>query len=618
MPSMSPPPEPILKHVPAWKKLGLKLKFAKEEPEESQPRENGTVDRKKRKTRAGEEHGGENTQVERSVKKVKKSKSRVEESHQDEGMHKEDNKDSQSSIKEPAKLLNGYNKSSNEPTKGEGSSKKAKKTKVKTDVSTAPNPSKHPNAQEQESAPPVTSKTTPSSKGKSVTFTPDTKTTDGDSVKNLYKTWIAKQIATDPSFNPSTLSPALKPILPSVVASPASPTPLTSASPSISDPTSKKPQKKPKTRLPKISSGAGPSRFDTVLAYLTAHQTTPQTWKFSKAHQNQILKHLFSLRHIPSSYDSALLTYIRGLKGTSARSRLRQDALAVRDEDEKWLSSEPLETEKMQNETAAQCNARRRRDYEAAVARFKQTLRDKEDEREELERELSGEKEEEEERFRKRKRAELVLWSVGPEETVVVEEPPIPSSSTPQNNITFGRNDAPPRLNSGIAQLVHAAQDPGPAPRVGRGVGMGMGGVEAIDAGGIARGSRGKKVVFGNDDDDDGAAAVAKKIGGTNNDFGRANGAGVGQANGIPREIKKFESGIGASNGREATMKKKRKRKTRTGVPDDDDSSSSSESSSSEEEQQPQKRQTVVANGGGGSEDSDSSASSSGGDSDSD
>ena len=584
---MSPVPELIQKHVPAWKKLGLKLKFAKEEPEDPQPRDNGNGSSKKRKIPL-EDEGAivEKAPAESSVKKVKKSKLRAEDSgevpngnsvsnkHQDEAKSRNKIKKSKPTIEESVGALNGDPNHSSEPTNEEGPSKKTKKPKVKSTTSIN---GRLDDTHEQQSSSAPQLKTTPASKGKSVSFTPDTKTKDGDSVKSLYKTWIAKQIATDPSFDPSTISPALKSIVPSVVAPPESPSPITSASTSNSKP---KPTKKPKTRLPKISSGHGPSRFDPVLTYLTTHHTSPKTWKFSKSHQNQILKHLFSLNHIPPSYNAALLSYLRGLDSASARSRVRKEALTIREDDEKWLTSEPSEAEKMNNETTAQCNARRQHDYEAAVARFKQSLKDKEHEREEREAELLGENEEWEERFRKRKRAEIVLWSVGAEEEVAA--PSHTSSSSRQDT----SKDTPiPNMQSGLAQLAQAARDaPVPAPRVGKGVGMGMGGVEVIDAGGIAKASRGKKVVFGQDD---GAAAAPGDVNGS------------GSANGV--------RGV---NG----VKRKRKTKKRIDMPDDDDSSDSSSSSSSDDEEgkkQPQ-RKKVVINGKGAES---PSSSSSGGDS---
>ena len=578
MPTMSPAPELIQKHVPAWKKLGLKLKFAKEEPEDSQSHENGIVKRKKRKIPAEEEEEAavEILPVERSTKRVKRSKLRAEEtgeavngkgtSHDigDEEHLRTKIKNANSSIERSAEAANGDPNSSDKPVKVE----RSKKSKVKTDISTVSISSRFSGANGQETSLLPASKTAPSSKGKSVSFTPDTKTSDGDSVKGLYKTWIAKQIATDPSFDPSTVSPALRSIIPSTVAS------LESTSPTIPTSTSKsesiakgntKPTKKKNIRLPKTSSGSGPSRFDPVLTYLTTHRTSPQTWKFSKPHQNQILKHLSSLKHIPPSYDPALLSYIRGLKGTSARSRIRNEALAVQDEDKKWLASEPPESERMKNETVAQCNARRRRDYEAAVARIKRTLEEQEDEREELESELLGEHEEWEERLQKRRRAEVVLWGVGKDEDEVAE-----------SHTTAGSNGY--RTELGMAQPARAAREVKSAPRLGRGVGIGMGGVEVIDAGGIARASKGKKVVF----TDDGPAQQASRT-------IKTNGAkGVAQPNGV-HEIKASGTNSGAANG--TALKGKRKRKRRTGVPDDDDSTSSSSSSSSSSSEEEERRQ---------------------------
>ncbi|CAF9917310.1 MAG: hypothetical protein ALECFALPRED_011101 [Alectoria fallacina] len=573
---MSPIPEPIQKLVPAWKKLGLKLKFAKEEPEDTQPRQNGTANCKKRKTSASDEGVVEYALIQGSAKKAKKSKPRAEEvgeaangngsSHEPRDVDKTRKKVKKLRhvASESAEAVND-DKSMKEPANFEQPPKKIKKSEVKADDSTVSANGNSGRTHEQGSSPPPTLRTTPASKGKSVSFTPDTKTKDGDSVKGLYKTWIAKQIAVDPSFDPSTVSPALRSVAPSIVASPESPSPASVPSPStsISESSSKKatkPTKKAKTRLPKTSSGPGPPRFDPVLTYLTTHHTSPQNWKFSKPHQNQILKHLFSITHIPSSYDPALLSYIRGLEGTSARSRIRKEALSIVEEDEKWLASEPSETEKMENETVAQCNARRHRDYEAAVAIIKHRLREKEGEREERDWELLGEKEEWEERVRKRRRAEIVLWNVGEEEEAAEGD----SVALTRRN-AFGGNPGRP-MKSGIAQLVQATRDPGPAPRLGRGVGMGMGGVEVIDAGGIARGSQGKKVVFG----DDGAA----QAGGTNNvnGFGRAHG--FGQPNGAngAHAVKMSDAGM--------KPKRKRKRKRRTGVPDDDESSSESSSGS--------------------------------------
>ena len=611
---MSPITEPAQKHVPAWKKLGLKLKFAKEKPENTQSSQNGTCDSRKRKAPAKEEYGVGGASLEKStrkVKKVKKAKSRAEEAGEavngfgisaeprdEDEPKKKKVRSSDFSTKESSKAVNGNKRFSNEPANEERPLKKVKKSKVKPDISTLSISRKPDGTHQTNASPPPALKSTPTPKEKSVSFTPDTKAGDGDSVKGLYKTWLAKQIADDPSFDPSTVSPALRSIVPTIVASSESPSSIisTSTTTSTSKPTTKDNKKqirKSKPRLPKTSLGSDPSRFDPILTYLTTHQTSPQDWKFSKRFQNQIFKHLFSFSHIPSSYDSALHSYIRGLRGTSARSRVRTGALAVREEDDKWLTSEPSETEKMENETVAQCNARRRRDYEVAIARIKQTLREREEKREELDWELLGEKEEWEERVRKRRRAEIVLWNVGEEEEKAADDE---SAALPQQNTSQG-NPGPP-VNSGFGQLAQTARDPGPAPRVGRGVGMGMGGVEVIDAGGIARASQGKKVVF-NDD----VATTA------------ANGTDGAAASKPTNGVKNLDARDPANG---VKPRRKRKRKVRTGVPDDDDESSSESSDSSSsgssggkkgEQGQETKRRTRLKAAGDDSSDDETSSS---------
>ena len=527
---MAPLSEPAPKHIPAWKKIGLKLKYAKEEPEDSDRSETGFVNGTKRKTPTEGEFTAEATPTDSPTKKPKRSKS-----------HKKDD---------------------SEPVNRESI--------ITTNAST-------------QELPQPTIEVTPIGKRKSVAFTPETKTEDGDSVNQLYKTWYSSQLANDPSFDPSSVSPALRIITPpSITHQISSTSTITKSPPSpsslLSD--SKPKPKKPKQKK-KVKSNSSPSSQITLpslshpaLSYLNTHHTSPSTWKFSKPHQNYLLKHLFSFTKIPHTYDPALLSYLHGLQGTSARSRIRKQALDIRSEDEEWLNTEPTERQKMDNETYEQCHERKKRDYEAAVKRVKKMLKAKEDAREEREWELSGEKEEWEERVRKRRRAEVALWGVGEEEEEVVEDAApvtLPSQSTPERDI------------GGTGE-----------PEYPKGRGKGMGGVEEISADGIAKASQGKKIKFG----DDGVATT-----------NAANG--VQRTNGIPKTAGK----PGAAEGQ---VKRKRKRKRRTGVPDDDDSSESSSSSSSEESEEEKEMPVERQVNGKGTGNLDSSSSSSDSDSGSD
>lgn len=522
---MAPISEPISKHIPAWKKLGLKLKFAKEEPEEvNGGHKEATTNGKKRKSSSDSEFAVETAATEQPMKKLKKSKSKLR-----------DETATVTMTGDPSSTLHG---------------------------------------EETQSSPEATQRT-PSSKRKSVSFAPEVKTEDGDGVKQVYKKWLEEETANDPSFDPSKASPSLKVFTPPTVRSSSPPADsLGPSSTSNSKPEAKKPKvkTKPKSKPSATSPTSTTAPENPALTYLTTHHTTASTWKFSKPHQNHLLKHLFSLIHIPSTYDPALLSYLKGLKGTSARSRIRTQALAIREEDDKWLDTKPEESEKMDQETFAECKARRKRDYDAAFARMKAELKAKEDEREEREWELFGEKEEWEQRIRKRRRAEVVLWGVSEDEDVVEDVVALPQHAI------FRRYEEPPTIQS-----------------------KGMGGVEQISGTGIAKGSLAKKIVFG--DDGAGNASATNETNGMNGLTG----------------TKKVESKEGV-NGAQVKRKRKRKRRT-TGVPDDDSSSESSSSSSSdnsEEEKKavPNRATKRQANGRAKSNDEETSSSGSGSESD--
>ena len=502
------------KHIPAWKKIGLKLKYANEEPGEKSVSKVIVTNRKKRKVTTESGLAIDVVTTDSPTKKSKKSKSTTEEA---------------------LAIVNG-NAAIATPAR----------------IATSTNSSVEPSTLNRR---------------KSVAFTPETKTQDGESTQQLFQTWHANWVAEDPSFDPSTVSPALKVITAKPVDVSTSPRELAKSSPPPSQsnltPKEKKPKKPKKKKIKaRPSLPSQPTNNQTehpALKYLTNYHTSHETWKFSKPHQNHLLRHLFSLTHIPSFYDTALLAYLCGLEGASARSRIRQQALAVRTEDAEWIASEPTEADTMENETYEQCVDRRRREYNAAVARVKERLRVQEDEREEKEWEMLGGRDEWEWKLKKRRRAEVVLWGVGEEEDVVQEVATPPQRPTIQH----------------VAGVGGSGQD------VPRGRGTGMGGVEEISGSGIARGSQAKKIVFG----DDGAAQTngSQKIHGTPT------------MNGVQKS-----GNYGAGEGQ---VKRKRKRKRRTtGVPDDDSSSDSSSSSESESEklgvQRMAGKQRVKANEG--------------------
>ena len=360
MPAVLSNTEPIGKHIPAWKKLGLKLKYAKEEPDLIHHGQRASFEEKKRKK-----------------------------------VYSEITPLNPTSAKKP----------------------KTQSPKKSTPLRTPAQPKPSSLSPSRSNTP-----TRADLQRKAVSFTPETKTEDGGGVKHLYNKWLSSHLEVDPNFDPSSskVSPALKTITPrSITFSP--PPGIGSEERSGKRKKSKstllrksKPQSKPSQLL---SAATATPRDDLILNYLTAHHQSPSTWKFSKNRQNAVLRSLFSLSSIPPSYNAALLSYLSGLQGQAAISRVRDMALNCLADDAEWLKQlEPSEKDK----------ARRRAEYEAAVERVKVALRLKEELREEKEMDQVWAA-----RYQKRKRAEAVLWSIGEKDSIHENaEPTTPPAST--------------------------------------------------------------------------------------------------------------------------------------------------------------------------------------------
>ncbi len=185
---------------------------------------------------------------------------------------------------------------------------------------------------------------------KGVTFTPDTKQTDGHSAQLFMR------------GNPSGQSPIVLPwhdvdwpaadeedFVGEVSTEPgdAPPEPMLRRK--------EKKEKKEKRKKNKQANGevdrngnsatdtglAGHSRADTLsntphveprsstpplhaaLQYLDQYQRLRPQWKFNKARQSYLLKHLLDFGRIPARWDGALCLYITGLQGEGVRARVR-------------------------------------------------------------------------------------------------------------------------------------------------------------------------------------------------------------------------------------------------------------------------------------------------------
>ena len=262
---------------------------------------------------------------------------------------------------------------------------------------------------------------------------------------------------------------------------------------------------------------------------------------------------------------------------------MRKEAFVIREEDDKWLDSELTPDQKMENETTAQCLARRKRDFDIAVAHLKEKLRQREYEREDREWEVSGEKDEWNRQFYKRRRAELVLWGVGEEEERL-------------KKITAVRSQQ--------AILGNSKMNAGGAVTIGS---RGMGGVKQISQGGVAQTSQAKKFRF---DSDDKEGSDAVNSGSKTKEMRPIVNSNVKiLPNGVEKRIRK----------------RKKKGRGATGIPDDDSSSDDSSSDDDDsksakvatsESRVPQKVSRVEGSSDDGSDSTLDSDSTSSGDSD--
>ncbi|RDL37519.1 Uncharacterized protein BP5553_04952 [Venustampulla echinocandica] len=169
---------------------------------------------------------------------------------------------------------------------------------------------------------------------KSVTFTPETKVEDGDSIKQLFGAWAAEQKSQNlsaPVFTtpePSRVEEQIDTTLDEKVRRTKrvkKPEPEKTSDPKATVKAKKK--KGAKTTDPADT----PQR--PFLAYLRLYSDSREKWKFNKNHQNHLLKHLFDIDSVPSEYETLIYSYVRGLRG-GVRTRLRDSALAIKIKDQ--------------------------------------------------------------------------------------------------------------------------------------------------------------------------------------------------------------------------------------------------------------------------------------------
>jgi hypothetical protein len=155
---------------------------------------------------------------------------------------------------------------------------------------------------------------------KSVTFTPDTKTRDGNSAANFFKKWVAEQKSGSDDFSqaevaqftpPPKVHPAndigSSPVVTSQFTSPSKVHPAADTGPS-----------------PVVTSKSKKKDPSIYLSYLSQYHNDRSNWKFNKAKQNDVLDNAFNIFRIPDEYIDAFVEYVKGLQGAGVIERLKQ------------------------------------------------------------------------------------------------------------------------------------------------------------------------------------------------------------------------------------------------------------------------------------------------------
>ncbi|KAK7535140.1 uncharacterized protein J3D65DRAFT_630224 [Phyllosticta citribraziliensis] len=295
--------------VPAWKKLGLKLKYAKDEVQSpvSTP-ENASASKKRSRPIEGQEDGKSGHVRENGAQSEGKS--------EDKKSKKRKISQDDAAATSNSRSVADESTTPDQPSKKEKKQKKSEKSKTKEQNSeAAPTSKPKPSIPDHAVSTPI--KTL--KRKKSVSFTPDTKAIDGD--QHLVKAWSSSLRQEEPSIPSSETTE-----------------PATSAGKDANKPSKAelKQAKKEAKRKAKNDAATSASTASTVPAdvppfvtYLQQYYTDRANWKFNKVKQGALFDNLFKIQRLPASYDGALRAYLEGLKGDAVRQRLQEQASEI-------------------------------------------------------------------------------------------------------------------------------------------------------------------------------------------------------------------------------------------------------------------------------------------------
>lgn len=259
----------MAQHVPAWKKLGLKLKYAKETSDVAPP--------------------------------VQTTKPRPEAtSHEEVALNGSGKRPRESEAVQPETPAKKQKTKSKSASKSQGTPSglgisSASGLPQASSVHSGSN-----GALEHEPRKAIVRK-------KSVSFTPETKEEDGETGQTYFKAWAAEN--SQPHTPPK---PATAP-----TASEDETTPVKVST----EPT--QPASQPIASRPRLK---GKEAANVYVQYVEQFYNDKGNWKFNKAHQTALLKNMWNIYRVPPFLNDALVAYVAGLQGAGARQRLLEGA----------------------------------------------------------------------------------------------------------------------------------------------------------------------------------------------------------------------------------------------------------------------------------------------------
>ncbi|CAK4033299.1 Hypothetical predicted protein [Lecanosticta acicola] len=317
--------------VPAWKRLGLKLKYAKDNIDENSDKTSNST----------------NTSTTQSqLHKVKKRS--FEDTDPETPAKRAKPVPAQSTHSIPSRQFGAY------PTRDSGvppeksdsfwSYNKAVPASTKTPKKIVFDDDGSNGVGNDEQA--DLKKGRPASLRKSVSFTPDTKAEDGFSASNFFKAWAAEQKAE------GTEESTEQPESPSKEAKKQKKKKANKSKSTSLEPKAKAKAKSESSKSTEKSNDEdeSPKEVPHYVHYLQQYYTDRDHWKFNKNSQKDLFKNLFNISRIPPEHNRAIIQYIKGLQGAAARERIAQEAEDILKEI--WLAQNPGD-ESMSMESAA-------------------------------------------------------------------------------------------------------------------------------------------------------------------------------------------------------------------------------------------------------------------------